>query len=159
MARVSDACPTLEEIARAICSGSGHSFGRKLGEGTFKEAFLVTTPESKPKALKILKPGLISERTEREVEAMTRCRHTNIASLETVATFTHSSVQYTYLIEEFISGGTLDERLQKGSMSRAALLPMGAALIDAVGHIASKDLVHRDIKPANILSGPLISPS
>jgi serine/threonine protein kinase len=28
---------------------------------------------------------------------------------------------------------------------------MGAALIDAVGHVASNDLVHRDIKPANIL--------
>src|SRR6266478_7948831 len=133
--------PDLEEIARAICSGNGHSFGRKLGEGAFKQAFLVTTTDKQPKALKILKPGLASERTEREVEAMTRCRHSNIASLETVATFTHSSVQYTYLIEEFISGGTLDDRLRKGKISRNALLTMGAALIDAVTHVASNDLV------------------
>ena len=143
--------PTLEEIARAICSGREYAFQKKLGEGAFKEVFLITTAAKEPKALKILKPGLASERTEREVEAMTRCRHTNIASLETVATFTHSSAQYTYLVEEFIGGGTLDELLQKGRVSRDALLPMGAALIDAVGHVASNDLVHRDIKPANIL--------
>lgn len=143
--------PPLEEIARAICSGMGHSFGRKLGEGAFKEVFLITTLQKQPKALKILKPGLASERTDREVEAMTRCRHTNIASLETVATILHSSAEYTYLIEEFIDGGTLDERLQKGRLPRDVLLPMGAALIDAIGHVASNDLIHRDIKPANIL--------
>lgn len=143
--------PTLEEIARAICSGRELTFQKKLGEGAFKEVFLVTTAAKEPKALKILKPGLASERTEREVEAMTRCRHANIAKLETVATFTYSSVQYTYLVEEFIGGGTLDELLQKGHLSRDALLPLGAPLIDAVGHVASNDLVHRDIKPANIL--------
>jgi serine/threonine protein kinase len=142
---------TLEEIARAICARSGHTFDKKLGEGAFKEAFLVTTAAKELRALKILRPGLASERTQREVEAMTRCRHANIASLETVATFTHSSVQYTYLVEEYIGGGTLDERLKKGPVSRESLLPMGAALIDAVAHVAANDLVHRDIKPANIL--------
>lgn len=143
--------PTLEEIARAICMGSRLTFERKLGEGTFKEAFLATAANKEPKALKILKPGLSSERTEREVEAMTRCRHANIASLETVATFTHNSAQYTYLVEEYIGGGTLDDRLKRGAVSRDVLLSMGASLIDAVAHVAAKDLVHRDIKPANIL--------
>jgi serine/threonine protein kinase len=143
--------PTLEEIARAICTGSGHTFERKLGEGAFKEAFLVTTATKQSRALKILKPGLASERTQREVDAMTRCRHSNIASLETVAAFVHSSIQYTYLVEEYIGGGTLDDRLQQGTMSRDALLSMGASLIDAVAHVAVNDLVHRDIKPANIL--------
>jgi serine/threonine protein kinase len=142
---------TLEEIARAICAGNGHAFDRKLGEGAFKEAFLVTTAAKEPKALKILKPGVASERTQREVEAMTRCRHANIGSLETVAAFNHLSVQYTYLVEEYIGGGTLDDRLQKGPISREALLAMGASLIDAVAHVAANDLVHRDIKPANIL--------
>jgi serine/threonine protein kinase len=143
--------PSLEEIARAICTGSGYTFDKKLGEGAFKEAFLVTTAAQELRALKILKPGMASARTQREVEAMTRCRHANIASLETVATFTHSSVQYTYLVEEYIGGGTLDERLQKGPVSRESLLPMGVALIEAVAHVAANDLVHRDIKPANIL--------
>lgn len=143
--------PALEDIARAICSRLGYSFQKKLGEGAFKEAFLVMTPEKQPRALKILKPGLASERTEREVEAMTRCRHANIASLETVAVFPHLSLEYVFLVEEFISGGTMDERLQKAQIPRDVLLPIGAALIDAIGHVASNDLVHRDIKPANIL--------
>ncbi|HTA24726.1 MAG TPA: serine/threonine-protein kinase [Terriglobales bacterium] len=141
----------LEQIARAICSGAGHTLEKPLGEGAFKEVFLVTTGAKELKALKILKPGLASERTDREVEAMTRCRHPNIASLETVATFKHSSVEYTYLVEEFIGGGTLDELLQKGTLPRSTVLTMGSALIEAVAHVASNDLVHRDIKPANIL--------
>jgi serine/threonine protein kinase len=143
--------PALEAIARAICAGNGLSYGKRLGEGAFKEVFLITNTEKQPRALKIVKPGLISERTEREVEAMKRCRHSNIASLETVAIFSHDSGQYSYLLEEFIGGGTLDERLQKGLISRDALLLMGASLIGAVGHVASNELVHRDIKPANIL--------
>lgn len=143
--------PSLEEVARAICLGGGYSFDKKLGEGAFKEAFLVFTPDKQPKALKLLKPGLTSERTDREIEAMKRCSHKNIATLETVATFSHASVQHTYLFEEFIDGGTLDELLRKGPISRAELLFIGAALIAAIGHVASQDLVHRDIKPANIL--------
>lgn len=142
---------SLEEVARAICARNGYAFDRKLDEGAFKEAFLVTTAAKEAKALKILKPGLVSERTQREVEAMTRCRHANIAALETVAGFVHLSVQYTYLVEEHIGGGTLDARLQTGSVSREALLAMGGSLIDAVAHVAGNDLVHRDIKPANIL--------
>lgn len=143
--------PALEDVARAICRENAYVFDRGLGEGAFKEAFLVTTATKEPRALKILKPGLASERTQREVEAMTRCRHANIASLETVATFVHSSVQYVYMVEEYIGGGTLDLRLQKGSISRDLLLLMGVSLIDAVSHVAANDLVHRDIKPANIL--------
>jgi serine/threonine protein kinase len=143
--------PTLEPVARAICSANKYSLEKRLGEGAFKEVFLITTPGGQEKALKILKPGLASERTAREVEAMTRCRHANIASLETVAFFHHSTLQYTYLVEEFVGGGTLDDRLRKENISRDALIPMGAALIDAIGHVASNDLVHRDIKPANIL--------
>jgi serine/threonine protein kinase len=143
--------PALEEIARAICTGAGHKFEKKLGEGAFKEVFLVTTSSKEPRALKVLKPGLASERTEREVEAMTRCRHPNIASLETVTNFDHATGKYTFLVEEYIGGGTLDELLQKGRLSREPILQLGAALIDAIAHIASNDLVHRDIKPANIL--------
>jgi serine/threonine protein kinase len=141
----------LEEIARAVCSGAGMSFQKKLGEGAFKEVFLVTTATKEPRALKILKPGLATERTEREVEAMTRCRHRNIASLEKVAVFVHSSGEHTYLVEEYIGGGTLDDLLQRGSLARDTLLRLGSALINAIAHVASHDLVHRDIKPANIL--------
>jgi|ERR1700731_2156418 len=141
---------SLEAIAQAICTTAGLSFQKKLGEGAFKEVFLVTSVKE-PKALKIIKPGLATERTEREVEAMTRCRHRYIAALETVAEFTHSSGRYTYLIEEFIGGGTLDEALQKGPLPRDPILRLGSALIEAVAHIGANELVHRDIKPANIL--------
>jgi serine/threonine protein kinase len=141
----------LEAVARAICAANGGTVERKLGDGAFKEAFLSKSTSGEFKALKVLKPGLHSERTDREVEAMKRCKHANIASLETVATFDHASVKYTYLVEEYIDGGTLDDRLKKGVLPREMVLSVGSALIDAVAHVASHELVHRDIKPANIL--------
>jgi serine/threonine protein kinase len=143
--------PTLEDIARAICGKTGSKFEKKLGEGAFKEAFLVWTAAGEFRALKVLKPGLSSERTDREIEAMTRCRHSNIAALETVASFDSTSAQYTYLVEEYIDGGTLDERIQKGPLDRESLLSIGRALVEAIAHVSSHDLVHRDVKPANIL--------
>jgi serine/threonine protein kinase len=141
----------LEAVARAICAANGGGFEKPLGQGAFKEAFLVKTSASEFRALKILKPGLSSERTDREIEAMKRCKHANIATLETVATFDHATVKYTYLVEEYIDGGTLDDRLKGGAIPRDALLSIGSNLIDAIAHVSSHELVHRDIKPANIM--------
>jgi serine/threonine protein kinase len=141
----------LEAVARAICAANGGGFEKLLGQGAFKEAFLVKTATSEFRALKILKPGLSSERTDREVEAMKRCKHVNIATLETVATFDHATVPYTYLVEEYIDDGTLDDRLKAGAIPRDAVLTIGSALIDAIAHVSSHELVHRDIKPANIM--------
>ena len=145
------AAPPLEEIAKEICKTVQLTFVKKLGEGAFKEVFSVTTNADVTKALKLLKTGVMSERTEREIDAMTRCRHKNIAVLEMVASFAHHSGSYIYLIEEFIGGGTLDDLLQRGTLQRESVLQLGSTLIEAVACVASNSLVHRDIKPANIL--------
>lgn len=142
---------TLEPVARAICEALDFSFGGGIGRGTFKETFLATTPEGTKIAVKVLKPGFSTERSEREVDAMKRCSHPNIVGLLQLADFEHGGTNYAYLTEAFMEGGTLEDRLKGGRMSRAETLILGEQLIRAVGHIAEKGLVHRDIKPANIM--------
>jgi serine/threonine protein kinase len=144
--------PQMELAARAICSNRHYDFIEFKGEGTFKETFHVRLENGESAALKVCRPGLASERTDREIDAMVRCTHPNIARLLSVDSFEFQNERYLFLIEEYLSGGTLTERLQTFSfLSRAELLNLGNVLISALSKIASEGLVHRDIKPDNIM--------
>ena len=142
---------TMESVAVAICAASNYTFGGGAGQGTFKETYLATKADGTKLALKVLRPGCSPARSEREVEAMKRCSHPNIIPLLELAEFEHAGTKYGYLVETFMAGGTLDDRLMKGKLSRDQVLTLGGQLISAVSHIADNDLVHRDIKPTNIM--------
>jgi len=141
----------MELIARAICDSSRFTFDGGIGQGTFKETYCVVNFDGTKLALKVLRPGCSAARSAREVEAMKRCGHPNIIALLELAEFEFEGTKYTYLIEAFMGGGTLDDRLRGGNLSREQTLALGDQLIRAVEHIAEKDLVHRDFKPANIM--------
>src|SRR5580698_3710063 len=135
----------LEPVAQAICAASNYDYGGGIGQGSFKETFLVTRSDGTQLALKVIKPGCSRERSDREVDAMKRCNHPNIIRLLELAEFDHAKTRYSYLVEAFMGGGTLDEHLRKGLLNRRQLLALGDELIRAVSHIADNDLVHRDI--------------
>lgn len=141
----------LVDVAQAYCAANGHRFVGPVGAGAFKETFHVVLANGEPQALKVFQPGFSPERTSRELGAMQRCSHPNIARLTSIAGFYHDGVQYLLTTEEFLSGGTLTSRLQRGLFARSEAMCMGNQLVKAVAHIASHDLVHRDIKPDNIL--------
>jgi len=142
---------TLDPVARAICAALGHQFGGGISQGAFKETFLATKTDGSKLALKVLRQGCSTERSEREVDAMKRCAHPNIIALLELADFDHAGTKYTYLLESFMEGGTLDDRIKSGLLNRQDVLALGDELIRALAHIAEKELVHRDFKPANIL--------
>jgi serine/threonine protein kinase len=142
---------SLEAVARALCADAGYTFGGGIAQGAFKETFLATKADGTKLALKILKPGFSPERTDREMDAMKRCSHANIAALIELAVFVNGGSQHIYLVEAFLDGGTLEDRLKKGLLDRDSLIAIGDPLIEAIGHIANHDLVHRDLKPPNIM--------
>ena len=82
---------------------------------------------------------------------MQRCSHPNIGRLSAITGFYHDGVQYLLSGEEFLPGGTLTLRLQRGLLGGPEIRETGGQLVSAIAHIASHDLVHRDIKPDNIL--------
>jgi serine/threonine protein kinase len=142
---------TPSEVARAFCAAKGHQFVGPVGAGAFKETFHIVLATGEPQALKVYQPGFSPERTSRELSAMQRCSHPNIGRLTSVAGFYHDGVQFLLSVEEFLSGGTLVSKLQRGLLCESEALDIGGQLVGAVAHIASHDLVHRDIKPDNIL--------
>jgi serine/threonine protein kinase len=120
--------------------------------GTFKETFQVQAADGTPYALKVYKSTSRSEREQREIDAMQRCSHPNIARLIGLDTFAIGTRQHPYLLEEFIGGGSLGQHLDAGkAFNPKEIHNIGLALIEAVVHIAGQDLVHRDIKPDNIV--------
>jgi serine/threonine protein kinase len=141
----------LEPIGKAICDAAGYTFGTAVGSGAFKETFSATDGDGRSLAIKVLRPGCSNERSDREIEAMKRCSHPNVAALVELSTIEVDGSRYTFLIEDFMAGGTLDDRIKNGPIDRLQVLGIGECLIHAIEHIAARDLVHRDIKPANIM--------
>lgn len=142
---------STESIAQAICKDLGYKFVGKVGSGAFKDTYETIRADDVPEALKVFRQGHSPKRSEREIDAMIKCDHPNIGKLRYVSHYTHAGQKYLFTIEEFLSGGTLTERLKKGNLPVATIQIVGSCLIDAIAHIADKDLVHRDIKPDNVM--------
>jgi serine/threonine protein kinase len=76
---------TPTEVAQAFCSANGHQFVEPVGAGAFKETFHVILATDEHQALKVFQPGFSPERTSREINAMQRRSHPNIARLTAIA--------------------------------------------------------------------------
>ena len=145
--------PDLEEVARSICASRSFAYASYLGGGSFKQAFLVTLPDgSSHGALKVIRDPRPSRRTAREIEALRRCDHPNIAKLLAVGEHEHKGKRFQFLLEEYLEGGPLSERLQtRGTLGDQEALSLGSSLIEALSYLHGLNMVHRDIKPDNIL--------
>ncbi len=138
----------LDIVARRICEKRGLQFVQRVGEGTFKQTFLVLGKDTHPFALKLYKAVSSTRRHQREIKSMLRCQHKNIARLMSFETYSHAGQEYLALTEEFLSGGTLTAR---GKVTVTDCLAIGGQLVDALAYLADLNLVHRDIKPDNIM--------
>lgn len=143
--------PSLQDVAQEICARHGFTYVEKSGEGAFKETFRVADGSGAEFALKVFKGTAARERSQREIEALSRCRHPNIVEVEAVGSHGDSRQVFGYFVERFVSGGTLTARIVGEELDRLQLIELGRPLVSAVTYLKSLRLVHRDIKPDNIL--------
>ena len=85
-------------------------------------------------------------RLRREAQTMASLIHANLAVIYGIETWKG----IPFLVEEYLGGGTLADRLRGGRMSVDAALSLGMALAGVLGHLHEAGIVHCDIKPSNI---------
>src|SRR5688572_5743553 len=104
--------PQAEQIARKICAQENLNFLHGVAAGAFKDTFHVATQPGESRALKLFKTA-ITERTAREIDAMQRCQHPNIARFFSLHDFTDGGQKFAYLLEEYLPGGSLGDRIKQ----------------------------------------------
>lgn len=142
--------PDLSAAAFDLCTQRGYEFGGELGKGAFKSAYLAKTATD-TFALKLAIISGAPDRLIRETAALQGCAHAGIAKLLEAFPYSHNGLTLWVVREEFLSGGTLEQRLRAGVLRPEEVRRIGVSLAEVLEHLHERRLVHRDIKPANVL--------
>jgi serine/threonine protein kinase len=124
----------------------------RLGEGAQATVWLAHDPLlDREVAVKLLKaaaePGSVDEWLH-EARAVSRLTHPNIVPVFEADT----QGGHSYLVFEYVSGGTLSQRLRVGPrLSAAEAVTLMLGVLDGLIAAHAAGLVHRDLKPSNIL--------
>jgi len=103
-------------------------------------------------AIKVLPAHLadraeLRERFEREAKTIASLNHPHICTL--YDTGHQDSVDF--LVMEYLEGGTLAQRLVKGSLPIQQALQYAIEIADALDKAHRKGITHRDLKPGNVM--------
>jgi serine/threonine-protein kinase len=133
---------------------------KSLGQGGFGATFLArdkSLPGEPPCVIKQLRPStnlphvLQMARELFEREALTLGRIGNHPQLPRLLDYFEDHGQF-YLIQEYISGSTLQQEVREhGVISEAGLKQFLSEILPLVEYIHSQKVIHRDIKPANLI--------
>ena len=132
-----------------------------LGDGGFGKTFLVEDtqiPSNRRCVVKQLKPvhdnpqihQIVKERFQREAAILERLGDSHDLIPRLYAYF--SEHEQFYLVEEWIEGDTLTQRVQRqGVQSEEIVRSMLMQLLPTIAYVHQQQIVHRDIKPDNII--------
>jgi len=124
-----------------------------LGKGGMGEVFCARdTKLGRDVAIKVLPTELSGDpereaRFQREARALAALQHPNVAS---VYGFEEVKGQ-RFLVMELVSGQDLTERMKRGPMTVAEVLPIARQIAAGLEAAHETGIVHRDLKPANIM--------
>ncbi len=126
----------------------------KLGQGGMATVYRAYDPLfEREVALKILKQeGLndtqVRERFERETKIIAKLEHAAIVPVYDVG---RSDNDQLFFVMRYMAGGSLADRIQKGSLSLLDAANLIQRLGAALDYAHAKGIIHRDLKPDNIL--------
>ncbi|XP_076036808.1 uncharacterized protein LOC143022471 [Oratosquilla oratoria] len=118
-----------------------------LGRGSFGSVYLVkdTTTEVQCARKSIRMTGLKSQ--VKEISIHRRLDHKNIVSFFGE----QRDTKFVYIYLEYVSGGTLEDRIEPRGMEENKVQFYFNQLITGVKYLHSQQVAHRDLKPENLL--------
>jgi eukaryotic-like serine/threonine-protein kinase len=125
----------------------------KIGAGGMGEVYRAHDEQlDRDVALKVLPAGTLADETARkrfreEALALARLNHPNI---ETVHEFS-SQDGVDFLVMELISGHSLSQKLQEGSLPEREIVRLGIQFAEGLAAAHEQGVVHRDLKPGNLM--------
>jgi len=125
-----------------------------LGEGGMGIVYLAEQEEpiKRQVALKVIKPGMDSERViarfEAEKQALAVLDHPNIARIFDAGT---TELGRPYFVMEYVEGKPITDYCDQHRLTIEDRLRLFVQICRAVQHAHQKGIIHRDIKPSNIL--------
>jgi tRNA A-37 threonylcarbamoyl transferase component Bud32 len=130
----------------------GYKVEKLINRGAMGQVYLATQEAlERPVAIKVIAPSLSIDATFRqrflkEGKIIAQLRHPHIVTIHDIG---ECENQY-YMVMEYIEGGTLKERIQRGLSPKQAV-DILRQLASALGYAHRQGFIHRDVKPANIL--------
>ena len=89
----------------------------------------------------------VRARFQREARAIAALNHPHICAIHDVM----SLEGHELIVMEYLEGETLQQRLRKGPIPTAELVPIAIAIVDALSEAHRHGIVHRDLKPSNVM--------
>lgn len=128
---------------------------QEIGQGGFSTVYLAQLQESgqtQSIALKVLKSASVKDVTQvkrfkQEARAVAKLKHPNIIRILE----TSEDEEPSYIAMEYISSGTLRDRLKFGPLTRAEAMDIVRQIGSALSYAHEQDIIHRDVNPNNIL--------
>lgn len=149
----------MSDTLEGIILGGKYKILRRLGRGGMAEVYLAHQENlGRDVAIKLMHAFLASEqdflhRFKREARAMAAMNHPNIVGVYDFDVYGESTY---YLVMEYISGGTLKDKLaelaEKGErLPLETAVQIGIEVASALEYAHQRSMIHRDVKPANIM--------
>jgi serine/threonine-protein kinase len=141
------------ERAAGAFSVPGYEIGCVLGHGGMGVVFKATQVRAdRIVALKVIKANFADDddlrgRFRTEAQALARIKHANIVQIYDVG----EESGCPYFSMEFVSGGSLAERLQRETLPVQEAARLIETLARAVEAAHQAGVLHRDLKPSNVL--------
>jgi serine/threonine-protein kinase len=132
---------------------SRYELREELGQGGMATVYRAYDPMfEREVALKILNRESLNdpqvrERFERETKIIARLEHAAIVPVYDVG----RDRDQLFYVMRYMTGGSLVERIQKGSLSLAEIAHILQRIGAALDYAHHKGIIHRDLKPGNIL--------
>ncbi|MFG3721358.1 protein kinase [Streptomyces massasporeus] len=150
------------ESGRRVIDGRFELQGRLGGGGmgmVWRARDLVLDRDVALKEVRPTDPGLaeydphaaatLRARVLREARALARVDHHNVVTIHHVVDT--DAYAYPWLVMELVTGGSLQDRLDKGPLEPVEAARLGREVLAALRAAHDVGIQHRDVKPANVL--------